>query len=159
MRRLRRFDTLLGCWPAECCCISVCHLWLYQLLSSPLVTPYLHPLLPLVPVTQSHQSFHSLSHNIALGPSHIFRSRVLVSICMAMAISISSLSFSPSLPSLNRQSNTSSHLRSASGAEEGDAVCSKIQKWKRRAWTGWLSSTSLRHRPSAPSILCVQNLP
>ena len=38
MRRLIRFDTLLGCWPAECCCISVCHLCLYQLLSSPLVT-------------------------------------------------------------------------------------------------------------------------
>ena len=79
-------DTLLGCWPAECCCISVCHLWLYQLLSSRLV---------IVAVTQSHQSFHSLSHNFALPHlTYYFRSRVLVAVYMAMAISISFLSFS-----------------------------------------------------------------
>ena len=86
--RLRRFLT-----PAECC--STCHV---------VATPS-----TFVPVIQSHQSFHSLSHNMHSLKGHL----------TYFVLTFSSLSTWPwpfpyhSFPppsSLNRRSNASSHL-------------------------------------------------
>ena len=86
--RLRRFLT-----PAECC--STCHV-----VSTPST---------FVPVIQSHQSFHSLSHNMHSLKGHL----------TYFVLTFSSLSTWPwpfpyhSFPppsSLNRRSNASSHL-------------------------------------------------